>query len=74
MGRYGEFAADLEDFKQVEELPVGVAADGDRGAHMHEVGLGDQDLLGLHNWMSTFSQICLTSFSGMISRRYSIAR
>ena len=48
---------------------MGIAADGDGGAYVDKVGFGDEDLLGLDVGFGTFSQIALTSFSGMISRR-----
>jgi hypothetical protein len=48
---------------------VGVAADGDGGAYVDEVGFREEDLLGLDGGRGTFSQMALTSFSGMISRR-----
>ena len=39
IGRVGRVAADLEDLEQVVELPVDVAADGDRTLDVHDIRL-----------------------------------
>jgi len=54
MHQYWQFAADLEYLEQVEELAVGVSADGDGRTDMDHVGLSYQDFLGLRRNRSTF--------------------
>jgi len=58
---YRQFPADLEDLQEVEELPVGVSADGDGRTDLDVIGFTDEDLLGLDWKGGTLSQMSLTS-------------
>lgn len=49
ISRLGRVASDLEQLHQVVVLAVNVAADGNRGVHLEEVGLGTQKLGTLLN-------------------------
>lgn len=51
---YRQFAANLEDLEQVEELAVGVSTDSDGCAYMDHVGFRNENFFGLNEIACTF--------------------